>query len=36
MPERRQVLFLLNKGGIIERFILTLRLDNQNPAPLKK
>lgn len=36
MPERRQVLFLLNKGGIIERFILTLRLDNQNPVPMKK
>ncbi len=29
MPERRQVLFLLNKGGIIERYILTLRLENQ-------
>lgn len=29
MPERRQVLFLLNKGGIIERYMLTLRLENQ-------
>lgn len=29
MPERRQVLFLLNKGGIIERYILTLRLESQ-------
>ncbi len=29
MPERRQVLFMLNKGGIIERYILTLRLENQ-------
>lgn len=29
MPERRQVLFMLNKGGIIERSILTLRLENQ-------
>ena len=28
MPERRQVLFLLNKGGIIERYMLTLRLEN--------
>ncbi len=36
MPERRQVLFLLNKGGIIERFMLTLRLDNQNVGPQKK
>jgi hypothetical protein len=30
MPERRQVLFLLNKGGIIERYMLTLRLENQS------
>ncbi|MBE0645241.1 MAG: hypothetical protein IH600_14250 [Bacteroidetes bacterium] len=29
MPERRQVLFMLNKGGIIERYIMTLRLENQ-------
>ena len=29
MPERRQVLFLLNKGGIIERYILTLSTENQ-------
>lgn len=29
MPERRQVLFLLNKGGIIERFMLTLRFQNK-------
>jgi hypothetical protein len=29
MPERRQVLFMLNKGGIIERYMLTLRLENQ-------
>jgi len=29
MPERRQVLFLLNKGGIIERFVLTLRFENK-------
>ncbi|MBR9976986.1 MAG: hypothetical protein KFH87_02775 [Bacteroidetes bacterium] len=29
MPERRQVMFMLNKGGIIERYILTLRFENQ-------
>lgn len=27
MPERRQVLFLLNKGGIVERYMLTLRME---------
>jgi hypothetical protein len=36
MPERRQVLFLLNKGGIIERYILTLRLENQNLGTKRK
>jgi Tfp pilus assembly protein PilO len=30
MPERRQVLFMLNKGGIIERYMLTLQLENQS------
>jgi hypothetical protein len=33
MPERRQVLFLLNKGGIIERFMLTLRFQNKIDEP---
>lgn len=36
MPERRQVLFLLNKGGIIERYMLTLRLENQYLGPKRK
>jgi len=36
MPERRQVLFMLNKGGIIERTILTLRLDTQNLGQKRK
>ncbi|MCB2204188.1 hypothetical protein KQI65_05515 [bacterium] len=36
MPERRQVLFLLNKGGIIERYMLTLRLDNQSFGKKRK
>ncbi len=36
MPERRQVLFLLNKGGMIERFILTLRLEPQNIGSKRK
>lgn len=29
MPERRQVLFILNKGGLLERFVLTVRFENQ-------
>lgn len=29
MPERRQVLFILNKGGIVERYVLTVRFENQ-------
>lgn len=29
MPERRQVLFMLNKGGLIERYILTVKFENQ-------
>jgi hypothetical protein len=29
MPERKQVLFLLNKGGIVERYMLTLRFQNK-------
>ena len=33
MPERRQVLFLLNKGGIIERYMLTLRFQNKIELP---
>ena len=33
MPERRQVLFLLNKGGIVERFMLTLRFQNKIDLP---
>ncbi len=33
MPERRQVLFLLNKGGIIERYMLTLRFQNKLEEP---
>ncbi len=36
MPERRQVLFLLNKGGMIERYILTLRLESQNIGSKRK
>jgi hypothetical protein len=36
MPERRQVLFLLNKGGMIERYILTLRLDTQTVGTKRK
>ncbi len=35
MPERRQVLFLLNKGGIIERYMLTLRFENKIEEPKK-
>jgi len=33
MPERRQVLFILNKGGIIERYMLTLRFQNKIDPP---
>ncbi|MDH7516101.1 MAG: hypothetical protein QHI48_09530 [Bacteroidota bacterium] len=36
MPERRQVLFLLNKGGIVERYILTLRFQTNMPIPKNK
>ena len=36
MPERRQVLFLLNKGGIIERYMLTLSMDNPFPGKKRK
>lgn len=35
MPERKQVLFLLNKGGIVERYMLTLRFQNK-PDEIKK
>ena len=35
MPERRQVLFLLNKGGIVERYMLTLRFQNKIDLPTK-
>ena len=33
MPERRQVLFLLNKGGLIERYVLTLKFDTKFEEP---
>ena len=33
MPERRQVLFLLNKGGIVERYMLTLRFQTNVELP---
>jgi hypothetical protein len=36
MPERKQVLFLLNKGGIVERYILTLRFQTKFEASTKK
>jgi len=36
MPERKQVLFLLNKGGIVERYILTLRFQTKFEVPHKK
>lgn len=29
IPERRQVLFVLNKGGMLERYVLTVRFENQ-------
>lgn len=35
MPERRQVLFILNKGGLAERFVLTVRFENQLQGLIK-
>ena len=36
MPERKQVLFLLNKGGLVERYFLTLRFQTKTDALNKK
>jgi hypothetical protein len=33
MPERKQVLFLLNKGGIVERYMLTLKFTTKFELP---
>lgn len=35
MPERRQVLFILNKGGMVERYVLTVRFENQLQGLIK-